>query len=225
MDMTTPGDAGPRTVESRSGFGEPAPVLKERLRASVRARLETLHAKSLASSASARIADAVLRLPEVAGAGGVLVCLSFGPEIDTWQLTDRILGSGRRVFVPRADPRDRQLHVHPYPCSLRTLSFGLSQPPRGTPELADPEIDRSVDVALVLGLAFDRRGYRLGHGSGYFDRFLSRHRIFSIGLTPSELLFDALPVEPHDLPMSVLVTEREVVRAGTGPFASPLPRP
>lgn len=224
-DMTTPGDARLGTLESRNEFGEPVPIIKERLRTSVRARLETVHAESLASSASARIDDAVLRLPEVAGARGVLVCLSFGSEIDTWSMTDRILGSGRRVFVPRADPKDRQLHVHPYPCPLRTLSFGLSQPPRGTPELADAEIDRNVEVALVLGLAFDRRGYRLGHGSGYFDRFLSRHRIFSIGLTPSELLFEALPVEPHDLPMSVLVTEREVVRAANGPFTSPLPRP
>jgi len=222
--MTTTGDARPGNVESRTGVGEPVPVIKERLRASVRARLETVHAESLASSASTRIAEAVLRLPEVVGARGVLVCLSFGSEIDTWPLTDHILGSGRRVFVPRADPRDRQLHVHPYPCPLRTLSFGLSQPPRGTPELADPEIHRSVDVALVLGLAFDRRGYRLGHGSGYFDRFLSRHRVFSVGLTPSELLFDALPVESHDLPMSVLVTEREVVRAANGPIASPLRR-
>ena len=222
--MTTP-DGG------FSGAGEPThhpddsvPLAKARHRGAVRARLESLDASSL-EHASARICESVLCLPEVAGARGVLVCLSFGPEIDTWQLTDRFLGSGRRVFVPRADPRDRQLHVHPYPCPLRTLSFGLRQPPRGTPELADPEIDGSVDVALVLGLAFDRRGYRLGHGSGYFDRFLARHRVFAVGLTLSDLLLETLPAAPHDLPMSVLVTEREVVRPGAEALRDAPPRP
>lgn len=192
--------------------GEPPRAAKERLRSAARARLESL-APEARASASGRIAESVLGLPAVASARGVLVCLSFGPEIDTWALTDRLLDSGRRVFVPRAEPGDRQLHVHPYPCALRTLSFGLRQPPRGTPELAAAEIDRSLDVALVLGLAFDRRGYRLGHGSGYFDRFLARHPVLSVGLTCADLLYARLPSEPHDRPMSVLVTEQGVVPA------------
>lgn len=214
--MTTPSDEA-----GRSG---PARAAKSRLRPAARDRLGSISPAALAA-ASARIAESVLRLPEIARASGVLVCLSFGSEPDTWGLTGRLVESGRRVYVPRAEPRDRQLHVHPFPCALATLSFGLRQPPRGTPALADPEIDESLDAALVLGLAFDRRGYRLGHGSGYFDRFLARHPVFSIGLTCADLLFDALPVEPHDRPMSVLVTEHEVVRAGPGFPRPPVPPP
>jgi len=193
---------------SRSGA---IALAKNRLRSVARAHQESVESARL-RAVSTRIAESVLELPEIEGAEGVLICLSFGPEVDTWDLTDRLLQSGRSVFVPRAEPRDRQLHVHPYPCQLRTLSFGLMQPPRGTHELVDSEIAQRVDVALVLGLAFDRRGYRLGHGSGYFDRFLSRHRVLAVGLTPADLLYQELPVSAHDLPMSIVVTEREVVR-------------
>jgi 5-formyltetrahydrofolate cyclo-ligase len=212
------------THPGESARSEPARAAKSRLRPAARDRLGSIPPASLAT-ASARIAESVLRLPEIASATGVLVCLSFGSELDTWGLTGRLVESGRRVYVPRAEPRDRQLHVHPYPCALTTLSFGLQQPPRGTPALADPEIDLRLDAALVVGLAFDRRGYRLGHGSGYFDRFLARHPVFSIGLTCADLLLDALPVEPHDRPMSVLVTELEVVRAGPSVLHPPLPPP
>jgi len=194
---------------------ESAGAAKNRLRTAARARLESIPPEALAA-ASARISETVLRLPEVASARGILVCLSFGSELDTWRLTERLVESGRQVYVPRAEPRDRQLYVHPYPCALTTLPFGLQQPPRGTPELADSDIDELLDVALVLGLAFDRRGYRLGHGSGYFDRFLARHPVFSLGLTCADLLFETLPAEPHDRPMSVLVTEHGVVGAEPG---------
>jgi len=202
----------PEDASVASSRGDSIASAKDRLRTVARARQEAGAARSL-NVISARIAESVLQLPEIERAQGVLICLSFGPEIDTWTLTDRILKSGKSVFVPRAEPRDRQLHVHPYPCQLRALSFGLKQPPRGTPELVASEVAGSVDAALVLGLAFDRHGYRLGHGSGYFDRFLSRHRVLAIGLTSADLLYDELPIAAHDLPMSIVVTEREVVRA------------
>jgi 5-formyltetrahydrofolate cyclo-ligase len=127
-------------------------------------------------------------------------------------LAERLLAAGRELFVPRADPRDGRLHVHPYPCPLRTLSFGLQQPPRGTPEVAESAIDGVVQAVLVLGLAFDRRGFRLGHGSGYFDRFLARRPFPAIGLAYAAQLLDELPNEPHDVPMAIVVTEEEVCR-------------
>ena len=127
-------------------------------------------------------------------------------------LVEELLTAGREVFVPRADPRDGKLHVHPYPCALRTLSFGLRQPPRGTPEVAEEAIDGTLDAVLVLGLGFDRRGFRLGYGSGYFDRFLAHRPFPAIGLAFAVQLEERLPNEPHDIPMALVVTETEVCR-------------
>lgn len=185
------------------------PTTKAALRERLRARLGEID-PATAEAAAERVAESVLALPEIARAERILTCLSFGTEIDTWHLVDRLLAEGRTLFVPRADPRDGRLHVHPYPCRLHTLPFGLRQPPRGTPEVAESAIDDTVQAVLVLGLAFDRRGFRLGHGSGYFDRFLARRPFSAIGLAYAAQLLDELPDEPHDVPMAVVVTETEI---------------
>lgn len=186
-------------------------VIKAEWRERLRARLAEIEPAAAAAAAD-RVAERVLALPEVSGARGILTCLSFGAEIDTWRLVDRLVAAGKELFVPRADPRDGRLHVHPYPCPLRTLAFGLRQPPRGAPELAAQEVDGAVEAALVLGLGFDRRGFRLGYGSGYFDRFLAGRPFPAIALAFAVQLAEELPAEPHDIPMTVIVTENEICR-------------
>lgn len=66
-------------------------------------------------------------------------------------------------------------------------------------------------LALVPGIAFDRRGFRLGYGGGYYDAFLSAFAGTSLGLCRSSSLFGSLGAlgarEPHDVPVSVVVTE------------------
>ncbi|MCB1054691.1 MAG: 5-formyltetrahydrofolate cyclo-ligase [Acidobacteria bacterium] len=163
-------------------------------------------------TASAEVRERVLDLPEIGNAEGVLACLSFGSEVDTWPLVDQLRRRGKSVFVPRADRHDGMLHVHPLPCELRTLSFGLRQPARGAAEIPYDEIEQVVDVVLVLGLAFDRQGYRLGHGRGYFDRFLTGRTVTSLGLCYSLQLLESIPHDEVDVPMSAIVTSSEVAR-------------
>ncbi len=169
-----------------------------------------------AQSAAARVADRALELPEVTQAQGILICLSFGQEVDTWGLLQRLLDLGRPVYVPRTERKDHRIHVHPYPCELRTLSFGLRQPPLGAPELDEDEVNELIGVALIVGLGFDRRGYRLGHGAGYFDRFLAGRSFPGIGLSYHQQLLDQIPTEAHDVPMAAVVTERETWRPSNG---------
>jgi len=165
-----------------------------------------------ALKAANAMAERLLTLPEVARSVRILTCLSFHQEIDTWNLLDRLLTTGCEVYVPRADPRDRQLHVHRYPCDLHELPFGMKQPPRGTPELSAAAVNETIDVALALGLAFDRRGYRLGFGTGYFDRFLAGRPFPAIGMCYHAQLVDRIPEEPHDVLMAAVVTDVGVWR-------------
>lgn len=148
----------------------------------------------------------VLELPEIRDAERVLACLSFDDEIDTWPLVDALLARRQRVLVPRAGA-ERKLTIHPYPCPLETLGFGLQQPRPDTPALASIEVDR-IDCALVLGLAFDHAGNRLGYGAGYFDRFLALRTFSIIGIGFEEQVIDHMPTEAHDVKMTHLITDR-----------------
>lgn len=140
----------------------------------------------------------------------VMMCLSFGQELDTWPLADALLDRGFSLFAPRAEWRSDHLSIHPYPCPLETLSFGLRQPTALAPKLPSTVIDE-LDVAVLLGLGFDRRGYRLGYGRGYFDRFLASHPIPAIGLAFDVQVVDRLPVEAHDVPLTHIITETAIL--------------
>ena len=188
---------------------------KSRWRRRLRARLAALDPAEAARSAAA-VAERTLALPEVARARRVFTCLSFGDELDTRGLVERLLDDGREVYVPRTEAGDPQIHVHRYPCELRTLSFGLRQPRPDQPEVPPSAVDATLGVALVLGLGFDRRGIRLGYGRGYFDRFLAGRPFPAVGLCYDLQLVDRLPSEGHDVPMAVVVTGSEVVRRTGG---------
>lgn len=183
---------------------------KQALRAEMRARLAELGPEERRRGADA-VAERVLGLEHLDRPRRLLSCLSYGIEIDTRRLVDRLLAAGHEVYVPRAAPPSRALSVHRYPCDLERLAFGLEQPLAGAVGLADDEIGEVLDLVLILGLAFDRRGYRLGHGGGFFDRFLARHPVHAVGLAFELQIVDRLPIEPHDRPMQQIVTERGVL--------------
>jgi len=188
--------------------GSPA---KQRLRVELDDRLARVP-EDEARRAAERLAARVLELPEVAEASGVLTCLSFGGEIDTWRLAAMLVGAGKEVWVPRSDSTRQALVLHAYPCELEEISNGLRQPIPGAPALAEEEVDGRVDVALVLGLGFDRGGYRLGRGKGYFDRFLAGRSFSTVGLAFDFQLVDRLPRSRHDVPMRAIATDQQLLR-------------
>jgi 5-formyltetrahydrofolate cyclo-ligase len=102
---------------------------------------------------------------------------------------------GRQLCFGRADSQD----------DLLPDAFGIPAPPPDAP-LWTPETGRTV--CIVPALAFDRQGYRLGYGGGYYDRFLSLHpTLHTLGLCRTAELLSALPRESHDRPVHTLLTE------------------
>lgn len=99
------------------------------------------------------------------------------------------------------------LTVHPFG-PLAPGPFRLREP---TTEAVDPGV---LDLVVVPGLAFDREGYRLGHGHGYYDRFLASVAAETVGVVPKALLLSWLPRDPWDVPVAHLATEEGVGRAG-----------
>lgn len=189
---------------------QPAAESKQRLRRQLERELAAISTGDARRQARA-VREATRELAAVANARRLLCCLSFGCEIDTWQLVADLLTAGCELYVPRVEPADHTLTLHRYPCALETLSFGLQQPTANVPALAATAVDSTIDAALLLGLAYDPRGYRLGYGGGYFDRFLAGKSFPAIGLAYEQQIVPRLPVEEHDVPLNAIVTGRKTL--------------
>jgi 5-formyltetrahydrofolate cyclo-ligase len=136
--------------------------------------------------------------------------LVYVPMADEVNLTPLLEGdSGVRYVATRTPLRGTELTVHELGGPLEVHRFGFLQPHRSAAMVSPAEID----VALLPGLAFDLWGNRLGHGAGYFDRLLraTRPAARKVGVVPSALVVDRLPVEPHDIPVGFLATDEGVV--------------
>lgn len=119
-----------------------------------------------------------------------------------------MLTKGKRVVVPRVAPKTRRLQLSELRNPSEELTpgaFGVWQP---RAQALRPFDAKKLDLVVVPGLAFDRRGHRLGHGFGYFDRFLARlpKDTPTIGLAFRFQLFDRLPVYTHDRAVKTVLT-------------------
>lgn len=84
----------------------------------------------------------------------------------------------------------------------------------------------TIDVVLVPGLAFDVDGGRIGHGAGYYDRFLAgfnerRQPVERVGAAHDLQLVDVVPIEPWDVPMDVVVTPSRIIFVPQPPIIQP----
>jgi 5-formyltetrahydrofolate cyclo-ligase len=106
---------------------------------------------------------------------------------------------------------------------LPAMENGVMQPKivlnlqlkKGTYGIREPEGENArkqdIDLVLVPGVAFDQRGFRLGHGRGYYDRFLADYQGNSLGVAFDRQIFETLPVEEHDQPVKQIITDRRTL--------------
>jgi len=141
------------------------------------------------------------------GAKRCMSYLSFGWEINTWPLVERMWEDGKEVYAPVTKP-GRQLVP-----ALYTPDTELVQAPLGMREPASAQTcaPEELDLIVVPGLAFSPEGYRIGFGGGYYDRFLPRVRGVTVGVIYSEFILE-LPVDPWDVPVEYLCTELGISR-------------
>ena len=176
---------------------------KRALRRRIAAREKTWPAEYLTAS-DAAIEAAVLALPEWAAAGTVFIYVSVRREPETRGLIRAALAGGKRVAAPRCLGEGvmeaRELRALE---DLRPADHGLLEPPETALRIPPEEID----LAVIPCVAADRTGHRLGHGGGYYDRFLARTGAFRLCLCRGKNLLDAVPAGEYDVKMDAVVTE------------------
>lgn len=192
--------------------------------AKVSLRRELLAARALltkeeAARSAAVLAEAALRLPELADARTVAAYVSVGREPGTRALLEALRGRGVRVLLPvlLAD-NDLDWAAYEGPEHLLPAGRGLLEPNGAR---LGPAAVLEAEAVLLPGLAVDGAGMRLGRGGGSYDRVLAR--LTAAGARPSlvVLLYDdevvaRVPSEPHDHPVDAVVTP-----AGARRFVNP----
>lgn len=163
--------------------------------------------------ADACITRAVRTLPQFEAAPLILSYLSFDREVNTRALIECAWTAGKQVALPRCEQESvMSWHYVDSFDDLVTSRFGIDEPdPSVHPEL-DLSQAGSYALALVPGLTFDRAGYRLGYGGGYYDRFLGEFSGTSVGLCRASTFVESLQglgvIDAHDLPVDLVITDR-----------------
>jgi len=163
---------------------------------------------------SRRIVGAFMSLPEYATAETVMFYIDVRSEVRTRLDLEHALESGKTIVVPWCNA-DGELELFRLD-SMDELEIGMYkilEPQAALRGLAEKQVNvESLDLIMVPGVAFDRRGARMGHGKGYYDKLLQHARSNTplIALAFECQLFDEIPVADHDIFMDKLITEEHV---------------
>jgi 5-formyltetrahydrofolate cyclo-ligase len=167
------------------------------------------HRKSLAAC------SLITASPEFQAARCVMVYVSIPTEVDTAPLALRAWQAGKTVVVPKVSWDQRRM----LPIEISSLTTGMTSTGPGIrePIAGNPMPLDLIDLVIVPGLGFTNTGYRIGRGMGFYDRFLAQPEFLGIscGLAFDEQIVANLPVLDHDVPLSMLATDKGLTRFTT----------
>ena len=179
-------------------------------------RAETLRqrdglAPKVRTTFSQQIADSVVRWIQSAGFDAVMLYLSMRSEVETQDLLEKLLHAGKQVCAPVVDTDRNRLiprRIQGSKTELVRHRYGMLEPKNACPIFPLSQLQ----LIIVPGIAFDCRGYRLGYGKGFYDRFLTAcpHAI-PIGLAYRiQVVEDTFP-QAWDVPVLHIFTETGVI--------------
>lgn len=187
---------------------------KKRQRAEFRARRESL-ADADHAARSFLLVQRLLALPEIEVARTVHLYwpLADRREPDLRPFAEALRARGARLVLPAVVSADPPRLAHRLLLGDDVQRGNLRPDAAGIATATGPASDpKTFDAVVVPALAVDRSGLRLGYGKGFYDRFLSDYRGFTVCPVFSEFFVDALPAGPHDVPVRAVVTETAVWR-------------
>ena len=181
-------------------------ILREKIR-----RMERELPDRYRRESETRIASFLLSAPAYHAAQNICCFVSMEHEINTRPILLEILSHGKRLYLPRCAPAG-QLDICPVE-NLDNLIPGPMNIPEPGPEIPAASPDE-LDLVIVPCLSCNRQGDRLGHGGGYYDRFLAGYHGTAFLICRERLLWKEIPVESHDIAVPWVLTERGLYEDG-----------
>ena len=163
--------------------------------------------------ASKIICGRITSYREYKRADSVLVYYPYRSEVDVLPLFEKALNDGKKVYFPKCELIDGTNSMKFYRVTsadqFESGYKGISEPAADKYNL-ECEID-SADLMIVPGVAFDKKGYRIGYGKGFYDKYLStkmpKHTIGAC--FAAQICEEGIPSEDNDIKLEVVVTEKD----------------
>ena len=183
---------------------------KQRLRRVIRELERQLSPRYKAESSRA-IAAHLLAMPEYQAAGTVFCFVGMEREVDTRPILEDVLAAGKRLCVPLCvGDGIMELRAVTVLDQLVPGAYGILEPPADAPKV---DVDE-VDFAILPCVTCNHLGQRLGQGGGYYDRFLAHYLGGNVLLCREKLIREEIPLEPRDMPVPWVLTERGLYEDG-----------
>lgn len=173
---------------------------KNELRKKLRLEAANLDA-DYKKTASRRISEKVLASPAFAECNSLFIYASTENEPDTAEIIRVALSLGKKVYLPKCGKNHTMKAIRIYGTDeLKCGYMGIPEP------IGSEEADR-IDLAVIPCISASADGRRLGHGAGFYDRFLADTDMKKICLCYGKLLCDDIPMDEHDIFMDEIITE------------------
>jgi 5-formyltetrahydrofolate cyclo-ligase len=179
-------------------------MTKQEARTIIKARMKHLSPEYKKKSDDF-IRKRVQELEEYQQADIMFCYVSTHDEVDTWQLMEEAFQKGKRIGVPKCIGKGimevREIHAL---TELKEGAYGIMEPSGECPEMKKEEIQ----FGIIPCVSADTEGRRLGHGAGFYDRYLSGTSFCKVMLCRKELMLSEIPTDQHDIKMDKVIFEQ-----------------
>ncbi len=184
-------------------------MTKKELRAEIKSRLSAL-SQDYKDESGRKISKLVLSCEDYRTADSIFVYCSSENEPGTDEIIREALLSGKKVYVPKCLAKGIMIPVPIDEGTPFTAGYmGIREPSCYDEGITPEEIDLSIIPCMSAAL----NGKRLGHGAGFYDRFLEKTKTKRLCLCFHALLSEQIPIDSHDIKMDLIVTEKGIFRA------------
>lgn len=182
---------------------------KKALRLEVMAKLKRLTADEK-HEIEKRMTEQLIQSDVWQDAKTIGITIANGLEWDTQAIIETGWRQGKIMCVPKCEPSSKKLSFYRFYDynQLEVVYYHLREP---KPDERERVGKSELDLLVVPGVVFDARGFRIGFGGGYYDRFLQNHTFQTISLVHSLQMIDEIPEESFDIPVDRLISEKGII--------------
>lgn len=162
---------------------------------------------------SLQIKDRLINTSMYAEANHIFTFLSFNKEVLTKPIIDDCMEKNKQIYVPLCNTQIKEIVLCKFEGwdKLKPSKYSILEPMKDHIRIVNRSI---LDMAIVPGAVFDRKGNRIGYGAGYYDKFFNtlKKSIVKIAICYSFQVVDSITPSEYDVPMDYIITENEIIK-------------